>query len=144
MPLNTRDVMRSDDHDSSSQLPIVFRYGTGSLAVMILGFPILLAMFVLFPIMSVHQLMRPVSFGMKLDAVAVCGLGLAFGWICFAITRTWHSFFTFYEVDRQGIKARLRSVGTLLSVGPVEVGTVPQGARTDRSRIRRHLMHGGS
>jgi hypothetical protein len=61
MPLNTRDVMRSDDHDSSSQLPIVFRYGTGSLAVMILGFPILLAMFVLFPIMSVHQLMRPVS-----------------------------------------------------------------------------------
>jgi hypothetical protein len=81
MPLNTRDVMRSDDHDSSSQLPIVFRYGTGSLAVMILGFPILLAMFVLFPIMSVHQLMRPVSFGMKLDAVAVCGLGLAFGWI---------------------------------------------------------------
>jgi hypothetical protein len=69
-------------------------------------------MFVLFPIMSVHQLMRPVSFGMKLDAVAVCGLGLAFGWICFAITRTWHSFFTFYEVDRQGIKARLRSVGT--------------------------------
>lgn len=49
--------MLSDDHDSRSHLPIVFRYGAGSIAAMIFGFPILLAMFVIFPIISVQQLM---------------------------------------------------------------------------------------
>lgn len=104
--------MNSDDHRSASQPPIVFQYGTAILAVMMLGFPILFAMAIIFPCVSVYLLMRPLSLGMKLDAIIMGGMGLAFGWIGFIGLRTWYSFFTVYEVDRQGIKARLRSVAT--------------------------------
>ena len=48
---------------------------------MLLGVPILIAMTVVLPCVSIYLLLRPLSLGMKLDAAFVGGLGIAFGWL---------------------------------------------------------------
>lgn len=110
-----RSKLNSADQSSLVQQPIIFQYGSGDFDgndtgtsnprcngdLLLMPFPLLLS--------------RPLSVGMKLDALFVGGLGIAFGWVLVVAVQCWHSYLTVYEVNRDGIKARLGSVVTFNS-----------------------------
>jgi hypothetical protein len=90
--------------------PLIFRYPPAFVLLAVLGAPLLPIMAVLLPSVSIFLLVRThLSLEMRLDAIFVLVLGIAFAWVTVMLFRTWYSVLTNYTVDEVGITIRFCS-----------------------------------